>query len=101
MSMVWRLSFKNPLLGLAEVEWGGGISPKIIGFELCHKSYIGLCKVQGTAYRGPTIPPGAGAPRSCRRPSTADGKKSGVEWVFVPYAFDGKWNSKIGQNFGA
>ena len=26
MSMVWRLSFKNPLLGLAKVSWEGGIS---------------------------------------------------------------------------
>ena len=26
MSMVWTLIFKNPLLGLANVKWGGGIS---------------------------------------------------------------------------
>ena len=26
MSMVWTLSFKDPLLGLANVKWRGGIS---------------------------------------------------------------------------
>ena len=33
MSMVWTLSFKDPLLGLANIKWGGGIrvvSPHIV-----------------------------------------------------------------------
>ena len=36
MSMVWRLSFNNPLLGLAKVRWGGDITR--LAMSLVNKS---------------------------------------------------------------
>ncbi len=37
MSMVWTLIFKNPLLGLANVKWGGGITPVGLLYTMVEK----------------------------------------------------------------